>query len=161
MRAFNHYHVVTVLMMAAALAAGADALRFGEPTNWTDCGLQNATMRFTDVISNPNPVRTGQQQNVTKLGYTIAAHAKISVVYEQFWHVFGKWIRFLKLEEDTCAEHPGICPTPAGKKSFEMVSIHPKLNPLTPHGLYRSLQHYKDDEGRVIGCVDIIVPYEK
>ena len=67
------------------------------------------------------------------------------------------------VRQHVCAEHADdhFCPTAAGQ-NFTLHSTHPKLNPLTPFGMYRSRQHYFGDDGKtVIGCVDMLVPYEK
>ena len=61
-----------------------------------------------------------------------------------------------------CAEHADdhFCPTAAGQ-NFTLHSVHPKLNKFTPFGMYRSRQTYYGNDNQVIGCVDMLVPYEK
>ena len=101
---------------------------------------------------------------MTKVLYFDKIYNNITVEYQQFWRVLGHWFKFLDLKMDSCNEHEGLCPTKVGKaNAFTMKSVHPKLNKLTPYGMYRSRQYYFDasDGMKQIGCVDMMVPYEK
>lgn len=52
-----------------------------------------------------------------------------------------------------------MCPLQKGK-NFSTSAVHPKLNPLTPHGWYRSQQQYHDARtGAYVGCADMIFEY--
>ena len=150
---------LAVTLVLCSSAFGVD-VHSNLPTNWTDCGMKNATLHWLNVSSTPNPVHKGEQQTVIKTGYTDKAYTNLTVQYEQYWRVAGHWLKFLTLKVNACDEHP-ICPTVANKV-FTEKSLHPKLNPLTPFGMYRSKQTYFDDStGEIIGCVDMLVPYEK
>ena len=131
-----------------------------EPTNWTDCGLPNSTLHFDSVIAT-NPVHTHEKQYINKTLHFDVSYKNITCEYTQFWKVFGKWLKFLDLKVNSCMEHPQLCSATPGREIF-VETIHPPLNPLTPHGLYRSMQHYFDaGTGEELGCVDIVIPYVK
>lgn len=54
-----------------------------------------------------------------------------------------------------------MCGAAPGTK-VHVSTLHPPLNPLTPFGMYRSTQHYYDTgTGALIGCADMMIPYEK
>ena len=131
------------------------------PTNWTDCGLSNATLHF-DIVSSTNPVHTKETQYINKtMHFTYKSYSNITCEYEQFWRVAGHWFRFLDLRVNTCAEHPDMCNAKINTEIF-VETKHPPLNPLTPHGMYRSKQTYRDGSTQeVIGCVDMMIPYVK
>ena len=59
----------------------ATRMSTGAPTNWSDCGLPNATMHI-DLISSTNPVHKGEQQS-TCAGRGGGAGGR----------VFGRWGR--------------------------------------------------------------------
>ena len=146
---------VLVVLCAVGTAAG------NAPTNWTDCGMPNATLHFDSVVST-NPVHTGEKQFINKTLHFDKVYDNITCTYEQYWRVLGKWFRFLKLDVNACAEHPQLCGSQVvpGKEIF-VETVHPPLNPLTPHGMYRSKQHYRASTGEIIGCVDMMIPYVK
>ena len=162
---------VVFLCLCAGVAANAVgdeqlvAVQSGG-TQWWDCGDNFTTpmdLHWTDVQSTPAVVHKGDQQKVMKTGYATAAHSNITIEYQQFWRIAGKWLKFLDMKVDGCSEHAEdhFCPTAPGK-NFTLHSIHPKLNKMTPFGMYRSRQHYFGADGvTVIGCVDMLVPYEK
>ena len=60
-----------LLTAGGASVVTADRIPASKPvdvpmvTNWTDCGLPNATMHFMSVDSEPCPVHTNQTQNVS------------------------------------------------------------------------------------------------
>jgi hypothetical protein len=131
------------------------------PTNWTDCGLPNATIKF-DQVSSTNPVHTHETQFINKtMHFNNVSYSNITCEYEQYWKVLGQWFRFLDLRVDSCAEHPTMCNAKPNTEIF-VETKHPPLNPLTPHGMYRSKQTYRDGStNEVIGCVDMMIPYVK
>ena len=150
--------------LAFTFVAGCSAAA-GNATQWWDCGdnfTSTMDLHWTDVQSTPAIVHKGDQQRVMKTGYATAAHSNITIEYQQFWRLAGKWIKFLDMKVNGCEEHADdhFCPTAPGQ-NFTLHSVHPKLNPMTPFGLYRSRQHYIGSDGQVIGCVDMLVPYEK
>ena len=152
----NSITIVTIAIAIIIVPTTADI-----PTNWTDCGLPNATLHWTNVTSSPNPLHTGEQQTVTKSGYVDQVYTNITVEYQQFWLLGKHWFKFLDFKTSACAEHPVICDTKP-KQIFTESALHPKLNKLTPHGMYRSRQVYWDTiTGEQIGCVDMKVPYVK
>ena len=149
------------VFLLAVLCSSTTVASADIPTNWTDCGLPNATLHWVNVTSSPNPLHTGQQQTVTKSGYTDQTYTNVTVEYQQFWLLGKHWFKFLDFKTSACAEHPVICSTKP-KEIFTESSLHPKLNRLTPHGMYRSRQVYFDTlTGLQIGCVDMKVPYVK
>merc|ERR1711871_1145473 len=146
-------------LLAACFAAAATAIA----TDWDDCGPPNATLHFTNVTSDPDPVHKGEKQTITKTGgYSgpAASLGNFTIDFKQYWQVLGKWVKFLDLKVDACKDHPDMCPLGAGK-NFSTTAVHPPLNPMTPYGMYRSLQDYYDPEGRHMGCVDMRIRYEK
>ena len=148
------------LLYVLALAAHTCAAASNNPTNWTDCGLPNATIHF-DIVDSTNPVHTNERQYINKTLHMDHSYSNMTTEYAQYWKVFGKWFKFLDLKVNTCAEHPEICNAKPGKEIF-VSTIHPPLNKLTPHGMYRSKQHYFDDTtGELLGCVDMMIPYVK
>ena len=148
------------LLYVLALAAHTCAAASNNPTNWTDCGLPNATIHF-DIVDSTNPVHTNERQYINKTLHLDHSYSNMTTEYAQYWKVFGKWFKFLDLKVNTCAEHPEICNAKPGKEIF-VSTIHPPLNKLTPHGMYRSKQHYFDDTtGELLGCVDMMIPYVK
>lgn len=150
-----------VIALAAVLAAASQVA--ASPTNWTDCGLPNATMHF-DSVASTNPVHTHETQYINKTLHFDKVYSNMTCTYEQYWEVLGHWVRFLKLNVNACAEHPQLCEeggAQVGKEIF-VETKHPPLNPLTPHGMYRSRQHYTDvSSGEIVGCVDMMIPYVK
>jgi len=86
---------------------------------------------------------------------------QIAVDFHQYYKLLGKkWMAFLIVHNvNECKEHTNLCPLSPGD-SKDLVTIHPPLNPMTPYGLYRSRQIYKDaDTGTRIGCVDMSFQY--
>jgi hypothetical protein len=53
-------------LAAAALACASVSAQ--TPTDWNDCGAPNATIHFTNVTSDPDPVHKGDKQTITKTG---------------------------------------------------------------------------------------------
>ena len=146
----QNFVLLTSFYSAAALS----------PTNWTDCGLSNATIHFDSVVST-NPVHTNEKQYINKTLELDSVYNNITCEYSLYWKVLGTWFRFLDLKVHTCAEHPQLCNAKPHTQIF-VETIHPPLNKLTPHGLYRSKQHYFDgNTGDLLGCVDMIIPYVK
>eukprot|EP00947_MAST-08B_sp_MAST-8B-sp1_P002650 g2650.t1 len=152
----------------AIIVSGAGA------TLWQDCGLPNATVHFTNVASDPDPLHTGENQTISKMGwsdsnlgdnftasfsqYWCPGYCKDSKTGKIKWQLGLPWVRFLKINVDVCQEHKDMCPLVAGH-NFTTSAVHPKLNPLTPHGWYRSRQVYHDVNGREVGCADMIIEY--
>merc|ERR1711907_588305 len=141
---------------------------------WRDCGMPNATLHFTNVSSSPDPLHTGETQTISKTGWSDTdLNSNVSSTFSQYWcftdclnkdgsikwNTGLPWIRFLKINVDVCADHPDMCPLKA-HKNFTTSAVHPKLNPLTPHGYYRSRQEYHDKiTGDFVGCADMIFQY--
>lgn len=152
--------ITTMFMFNNVKAAAAATPVNNLPTNWTDCGLSNATLHF-DIVSSTNPVHTKETQYINKTMHFTKSYSNITCEYEQFWRVAGHWFRFLDLRVNTCAEHPDMCNAKINTEIF-VETKHPPLNPLTPHGMYRSKQTYRDGSTQeVIGCVDMMIPYVK
>merc|ERR1711907_61303 len=160
--------ILLKLLVAVSCVSAVQAL-------WQDCGHSNATLHFTSIISDPDPLKTGDNQTISKTGWSDQdfAASDLSSSFSQYWcftdckHSDGSikwqtglpWIRFLKINVDVCADHPDMCPIKAGH-NFTTSAVHPKLNPLTPHGWYRSRQEYKDKRtGQYVGCADMIFEY--
>ena len=101
------------------------------PTNWTDCGLSNATLHWVNVTSSPNPLHTGQQQTVTKSGYTDQTYTNVTVEYQQFWLLGKHWFKFLDFKTSACAEHPVILQYKT-KRNFYRVLSAPETQPFDP-----------------------------
>jgi hypothetical protein len=146
---------------APMVVSNAPMVVSNAPTNWTDCGLPNATIKF-DQVSSTNPVHTHETQFINKtMHFNNVSYSNITCEYEQYWKVLGQWFRFLDLRVDSCAEHPTMCNAKPNTEIF-VETKHPPLNPLTPHGMYRSKQTYRDGStNEVIGCVDMMIPYVK
>merc|ERR1711907_469636 len=141
---------------------------------WRDCGDANATLHFTSITSNPDPLHTGETQTIAKTGWSDQDFPQnVSSTFSQYWCFTDcknsdgtikwktglPWVRFLKINVDVCKDHPDMCPLHAGK-NFSTSAVHPKLNPLTPHGYYRSMQQYHDKAtGAYVGCADMIFNY--
>ena len=152
------FAVSCALLVGTAMVAAQQ-----QPTNWTDCGGENSTMHFDSVVST-NPVHTHEKQYINKTLHFDKVYSNLTCTYEQYWEVLGRWVRFLKINVDACAEHPQLCSTGGAKvgKEIFVETVHPPLNPLTPHGMYRSKQHYTDKiTGEIVGCVDMKIPYVK
>ena len=64
--------------------------------SWHDCGLPNATLHF-DSVSSTHPVHTRQTQIINKTCHMDKPYKNITITYSQYWQVFGKWLRFLKV----------------------------------------------------------------
>mmetsp|Transcript_59259 Transcript_59259/g.123770 ORF Transcript_59259/g.123770 Transcript_59259/m.123770 type:complete len:174 (+) Transcript_59259:94-615(+) len=129
-------------------------------TSWIDCD-ENETriLHFTAVTSEPSVVHTGEKQVVTKFGVAAADVPALTVTYRQLYHLplLDRWVEFIHISVDLCRERSGLCPIRAGP--FSTAEQHPPVNPLSPHGLYRSLQTFHDPRGTLLGCVRIDVPY--
>ena len=118
-------NIITIITIAIAIIIVPTTADI--PTNWTDCGLPNATLHWTNVTSSPNPLHTGEQQTVTKSGYVDQVYTNITVEYQQFWLLGKHWFKFLDFKTSACAEHPVICDTKP-KQIFTESALHPKLN---------------------------------
>ena len=86
-------NIITIITIAIAIIIVPTTADI--PTNWTDCGLPNATLHWTNVTSSPNPLHTGEQQTVTKSGYVDQVYTNITVEYQQFWLLGKHWFKFL------------------------------------------------------------------
>eukprot|EP00658_Telonema_sp_P-2_P081123 TRINITY_DN8234_c0_g1_i1.p1 TRINITY_DN8234_c0_g1~~TRINITY_DN8234_c0_g1_i1.p1 ORF type:complete len:212 (+),score=54.18 TRINITY_DN8234_c0_g1_i1:142-777(+) len=163
---------VAMVMFRAVLCLASLQMALGL---WRDCGDTNATLHFQSVGSIPDPLHTGQNQTIFKHGWSDVdiPGDNLASTFSQYWcftHCHNAdgsikwntglpWVRFLKIEVDVCKDHPDMCPVSAGK-NFSTSAVHPKLNPLTPHGWYRSQQQYHDKRtGEYVGCADMIFQY--
>jgi hypothetical protein len=159
-----------VLAVLACLPLNATA------TLWRDCAAEeNITgkrLHFDNIVSNPDPLHTGETQYITKQGTSdLDLPTNITSTFSQYWCFADchdkngdikwktglPWIRFLKINVDVCKDHPDMCPLRAGQH-FNTTAKHPKLNPLTPHGWYRSRQIYHNGD-ETVGCADMIIEY--
>ena len=115
-------------------------------------------LTFSQVTSSPDPVVNNSTQIISKKlhykGPNPVPH--VTACLSQYWKAFNRtWFRFLSIDTDMCAEHPGACPLEAGATKT-LVTHHPPLSKLTPHGWYRSKQIYRNkDTGEKMGCVDM------
>merc|ERR1711934_610925 len=152
-------------LVVACLVLGLTAA-----TRFQDCGGPSSKLHFTSIVSTPDPVITKLNQTITKHGWSDidVPSANLTAEFSQYycfvdckngtnWNTGLPWIRFLKLNLDICSDHPDMCPLKAGK-NFTTSAKHPPLNPLTPHGWYRSRQVYHVN-GEQIGCADMIVQF--
>ena len=158
------------LSLAVVLLCAAQCAR---ATLWQDCagveGISGLRLHFTSVVSDPDPLHTGQQQTITKVGRADSTFTNITSTFSQYWCATDcrekngtikwqtglPWVRFLKITLN-CPD--GLCESTA-QAPFNTSALHPKLNPLTPHGWYRSRQVYHDGSGADIGCADMIIQY--
>ena len=155
-----------------------DNLISSSPVHRGDRLEVNKTFHFDDTYAFYNPRKKSQKGADSGINGT--KRGTLSILYRQFWkpkiHIFNfSWLKFLQLSQNACPEDvPELCPPPssssllipAGKK-ITVHSLHPKLNPLSPYGLYRSLQQYYFHEdgdegstGKLIGCIDMVMVYD-
>ena len=158
-----------------ALAVGLCCLAAAQATLWQDCAAaENITgprLHFSNVVSDPDPLHTGQQQIINKTGTSDIDATNFTSTFSQYWCVTDchdkdgnikwqtglPWVRFLKINLK-CPD--SMCPVSAGQP-FATSALHPKRAALTPHGWYRSRQVYHDSSGKAIGCADMIIQYVK
>jgi hypothetical protein len=57
---------IKLLSVACLVASGSEFAAAQTPTDWNDCGAPNATLHFTNVTSDPDPVHKGDKQTITK-----------------------------------------------------------------------------------------------
>ena len=109
----------------------------------------------------PPPLSHIPPQVINKTIHFDHTYTNVTIDYAQYWRVLGHWVKFLDIKRNGCEEHPVMCGAAPGTK-VHVSTLHPPLNPLTPFGMYRSTQHYYDTgTGALIGCADMMIPYEK
>jgi hypothetical protein len=144
--------------------------------SWSDCsaemGIDDPSVSFSSVHSVPPIVTKNSSHQIIYKTLTVtnqSALIRIEAQLTQLYKLLDKtWVPFLKTPFlDECTEHDGsqvdsrgvrdgpLCPLlPA--RNVTIFTVHPPLNKLTPYGLYRSRQVYRDGLTKeLVGCVDM------
>merc|ERR1712154_292926 len=85
--------------------------------NWTDCGLSNKTLSFTQVTLTPDPVKPGQHLKIVKEGSTTEKYSNVTFDVSNYYILFGKKIRFVHFVVPLCGDEID-CPFGPGQFIF-------------------------------------------
>mmetsp|Transcript_8702 Transcript_8702/g.9569 ORF Transcript_8702/g.9569 Transcript_8702/m.9569 type:complete len:204 (-) Transcript_8702:140-751(-) len=161
--------ILVILPALSVLGTKAEeSLNHKNLSSWHDCseevGIDNPVLIFTDVYSDPPVVTKDSGQTVYKtITYNPSEDDGEKVLHEikadftQYYRLMDKfWMPFLYAPNlNMCKEHDNLCPLKPNDPT-KVATDHPPLNKLTPYGLYRSKQVFKDAlTGNKIGCVDM------
>jgi hypothetical protein len=167
--------VLLLLLLVVGSRAGAEAAAPDVGgVSWYDCsaevGIGAPSLSFSSVSSLPPVVTKDSHQVIYKELSSRSDLAKIEAQLTQMYKLFDRrWVPFLKTPFlDECAEHDGsqvdprgvrdgpLCPLVARANATTVFTVHPPLNRMTPYGLYRSRQVYRDAHTKeLVGCVDM------
>jgi len=137
-----------------------------EQNTWYDCSMEekiDAKIKFINITSEPKIWNPGEQQIIHKVIDNISNETfpSVSIDFQQLYKVLNRWwITFVSVHNiDQCSRNKGFCPW-HGNERVNLTTVHAKLLPIAPYGLYRSRQIYRNSaSGEKLGCVDILMEY--